>query len=140
MTTIDCAKRLNDMLTNDPKSTYKPQTPYPQYTQYQLDMRRKAEILKYKNNISSTKTSDPTKKQNFSYIVNRNARGGVPASLSQQCSQTDDGASTPLPSYYSGVPGPITMLFNDPTIPLYKYSSAIPTLSSQGGSTTEQTI
>jgi len=128
------------MLNNVPPMRYTPPSPYPEYTQYQLDMRRKAEILKYSNNSSSSKTTNPTKKQLFSYINNRATQGGNPKSLSQQCSETDDGASTPLPNYYSGVPGPITMLFNDKKIPLYKYSTTKPTFSAREGESTEKVL
>lgn len=137
MTSTACTERLNQMLNNVPPARYTPPSPYPKYTQYQLDMRRKAEILKYNN--SSTKTNNPTKKQQFAYIVSRASNGGgAAASLSQQCAASDQGASTPLPSYFSGVPGPVTMLFNDPSIPLYRYSSAKPTLSAQEGEPTSQ--
>lgn len=137
-TSEQCATRLDQMLNNVPPARYTPPSPYPQYTQYQLDMRRKAEILKYNN--SGTKTNNPTKKQKFAYIVNRAAGGGVSASLSSQCANSDEGASTPLPSYYSGVPGPVTMLFYDPSIPLYRYSSAKPTLSAQEGEPASQPL
>lgn len=128
-TSTTCTQRLNQMLNNVPPPRYTPPSPYPQYTQYQLDMRRKAEILKYNN--SSTKTNNPTKKQLFAAIVRG---GGGAVTTATQCPET-----APLPSYFSGVPGPVTMLFNDPAIPLYRYSSAKPVLSAQEGDTTQTT-
>jgi len=135
-----CIDRLNRMLNNVPPIRYTPPSPYPNYSQYQLDMRRKAEILKYSNNASSTKTNNPTKKQLYSHINVQATNGNNAISLTDQCSNTDDGATTPLPNYYSGVPGPVMMLFYDKNIPLYKYSSIKPTYSAQEGEPTERSL
>jgi hypothetical protein len=43
------------------------------FTKEQLDMRRKAEVLKYNNNASSTKTNNLTKSEKWSKIVNGNS-------------------------------------------------------------------
>ena len=46
-----------------------PISPYPEYTKEQLDMRRKAEILKYAGNRMNTKTNDLTKTGRFTQII-----------------------------------------------------------------------
>lgn len=125
MASFDCSLRLTKMLNPTPPIRYILTSPYPDYNQYQLDMRRKAEILKY--NKSNTKTNNLTKKQKFSYIISKFSGGGVTASLSDQCTNNEN-VSIPLPSYYSGVPGS-TMLFNNPSIPLYNYSYIKPSFS-----------
>ncbi len=80
------------------------------YTQQELDMRRKAEILKYSNASSSGKTNNDTKAQSY-------AR----ASRSRQCVQTVQGPSCSL-STNSGIPGPAFLMCYDPSIPLYNYT------------------
>jgi hypothetical protein len=44
-------------------------SPYPTYTAFQLNMRRKAEILKYDGNRQASKTNNFTRKENWSKIV-----------------------------------------------------------------------
>lgn len=111
-------------LLNVPPSRFTPVSPYPQYTQFQLDMRRKAEVLKYTANASNTKTNNFTKAQKFS-MLNR---------LSQPYSQQQllDISNNVLvacptivqtPTSASDVPGPIVNLFLDPSIPLYNYAT-----------------
>lgn len=75
------------------------------YSQFDLDMRRKAEILKYqnKNNGSINKK--------WTYLSNNNSNA-------RACSKTN----IPISSTASGVPGPPIMLYYDDTIPLYKYT------------------
>jgi hypothetical protein len=45
-------------------------SPYPKYERFDLDMRRKVEILKYDNNNSNTKTNNFTKNQKWSMLIN----------------------------------------------------------------------
>jgi hypothetical protein len=50
------------------------QSPYSEgFTKEQLDMRRKAEVLKYNNNVGSTKTNNLTKSEKWSQIVKGNS-------------------------------------------------------------------
>ena len=100
---------------------------------YQLDMRRKAEILKYKGNSAKL-----TKKQQWSQMVN----GGGPLGKKVWATQNDLGsnpnifnlplvkntlvcAGIPLvqcsPSTACDVPGESTILCYDPTVPLVNY-------------------
>jgi hypothetical protein len=78
-------------------------------------MRRKVEILKYNANKSSTQTNSLTKKERFALLArgNRNM-------LSTQAINTCN--SLPTPTSSSDVPGPVTYLNYDSTIPLYNYS------------------
>jgi len=65
-----CDQRKKQMLFNIPQTRYTPQSPYNGiYTKYQLDMRRKAEVLKYSNNTSSSKTNNLTKSEKFAQLV-----------------------------------------------------------------------
>lgn len=79
------------------------------YTPKQLDMRRKAEILKYikptESNVSKKKYSQLAKQSNkqFNRITCNN--------------------NIEVPTSSSDVPGPVILLKEDPTVPLYKYYS-----------------
>ena len=97
-------------------------SPYPTYTPTQLDMRRKAEILKYNGVSQNTKTNGFTKSEKWAQL----ARGKtVPYSQyvirNTSCSVASLKENIPTPSSSCGVPGPIVYLINDPTIPLYNY-------------------
>jgi hypothetical protein len=104
------------------------------YTQSQLDMRRKAEILQYTANNTNTKTNSLTKKELWAQL----AKGSTQKrSLSSSFIQSNTITTTPTsifiqtcpsgtilqtPTYASDVPGPIISLFLDPVIPLYNYT------------------
>ena len=64
-----CEQINRRALLNVPPPRYTPVCPYPQYTQFQLDMRRKAEILKYRANASNLKTNNFTKAEKYSMLV-----------------------------------------------------------------------
>jgi len=65
-----CDQRKKQMLFNNPQSRYTPPNPYNgTFTKYQLDMRRKAEILKHSNTNSSSKTNNLTQTQKLSQIL-----------------------------------------------------------------------
>jgi hypothetical protein len=98
-------------------------SPYPTYTQNQLDMRRKAEILKYENKTQNTKTNNLTKRQQFSLLVN-----GKTQNLSQYeiknnstINKYADMSTLPTMSTNSDIPGTPFLLRLDPTVPLYNY-------------------
>jgi hypothetical protein len=121
-------RKLNQML-NTPLTRYEsitaPLNPYinSTYTKYDFDMRRKAEILKYNSNKSSTQTNNLTKKQQFSQIIKGNV---VKIPQSQQlsaglvCSNT---TKIYTPTSSSNVPGPVIYLYEDPNVNLYNYTS-----------------
>jgi hypothetical protein len=65
-----CDQRQKQMLFNNPQYRYTPQNPYNgTFTKFQLDMRRKAEILKYSNTSSSTKTNNLTKAEKYAQLI-----------------------------------------------------------------------
>lgn len=111
---------------NIPGTRYTPINPYRLgYTQAQLDMRRKAEILQY----NKTSNGKSTKKQSFVTAVRgatqrRNFSSYYLRSLidnpSEQCPSD---ILIPTLTTASDVPGPPIYLNYDPTIPLYNYNS-----------------
>ena len=87
-------------------------SPYPQYTQYELDMRRKAEILQYKATNKNTMQNNLTKSQIYSQMVNGTYQLNP---VTNNCPDT----IISRPTYYSDVPGPAQNLYLNPEIPLY---------------------
>jgi hypothetical protein len=76
MATIDlslvqiCQQRQKQLLFNFPMNRYNPVSPYVgNITTFQLDMRRKAEILKYTASKSNTKTNNYTKAEKWSLLI-----------------------------------------------------------------------
>ena len=108
-----------------PPVRYNPVSPYPQNTKAQLDMRRKAEILKYSNNQQNTKTNNTTKKEKWAYLVRGNSSQVVSYSnyinnISTTCTSNE---TQPMSTTASDVPGPPMNLYYDPTVPLYQYQN-----------------
>jgi hypothetical protein len=69
-----CQQRSKQLLFNVPQPRFNPVSPYNGiYTKFQLDMRRKAEVLKYSNNASSTKTNNLTKSEKWAQIAKGNS-------------------------------------------------------------------
>ena len=93
-------------------------TPYPQYTQSQLNMRRKVEILKYSANKTNSKTNKFTKAERWSQLV-KGYYNIPPTKVITDC-QSDD--LIPTLTTASDVPGPITYLQEDSSVPLYNFS------------------
>jgi hypothetical protein len=90
------------------------------YTQKQLDMRRKVEILQYKSNNQNTKQNGITKKQLFSKIINNPS---VASTInSKWINNVCDLNNISVPTSSSDVPGPIEYLYLDPNVPLYNYN------------------
>jgi len=93
------------------------------YSQRDVDMRRKAEILKYNSNKVSTQTNSLTKGQKFSLLVKgftQQLANTTVQELSNGRACPND-ALIPTPTSSSDIPGPIVLLINDETVPLYKY-------------------
>ena len=89
------------------------ESPYQKgFTQEQLNMRRKAEILKYNSTKSSSQTNAPTRKQIFSKIINTNFR---PCPI--------DSINKPVLTTASDIPGPPMYLFEDSNVLLYNYTN-----------------
>ena len=119
-------QRQKMQLLNIPPTRFTPISPYPAHTRFQLDMRRKAEILKYSAAKTNTKTNNFTKSEKWAQLVSGNFQRRT---YSQQditnttnnlldCSSNE---TILTPTSASGVPGPIMYLYNDPTVPLYNY-------------------
>lgn len=67
-----CDQRKQQMKFPNPPVRYTPISPYekfPQFTKFQFDMRRKAEILQYNASKSSTKTNNFTKANKWAQLV-----------------------------------------------------------------------
>jgi hypothetical protein len=108
-----CIQRKQQQLFNFPLPRYTPISPYPKYTQSELNMRRKVEILKHSSNVSSSKTNSLTKKQKFSKLAKY--KGNI--------FNCPNDIFLPTLSSSCDVPGPITILQNNPDIPLYNYAT-----------------
>jgi hypothetical protein len=106
-----CEQRKQFQLYNIPPIRFEPISPYPAFTQDQLNMRRKTEILKYNKN--STQGPRLTQKQKLAATF----RGGFnPARV---VCPTD--YKIPVLTSAAGVPGPPMYLVEDPDVPLYNY-------------------
>jgi len=88
-----------------------------QYTSFDLNMRRKAEILKYAGNKQSTKQGNFTKKELY-----KNAMMGSTRASSRVLDCPDAGIIRTR-SGASGVPGPSIDLYLDNNVPLYNYKT-----------------
>lgn len=108
-----CQQRNLRMYFTTPTNRIEIQSPYPNYSQYELDMRRKAEILKYNNsNTTSQINNKMTKKQQYSSVT-RNIKNVA----SNECPNIS------TPSSSSDIPGPLTYLTLNNNIPLYNFKS-----------------
>ena len=128
MTTINasldtiCNQRKKQMLFTvaPPRTEILDTSPYLQgYTQSQLDMRRKVEILKYAGNKQSSKTNSLTKKELYSQTIRGRNRIELNRVVNNVICPTDEIIYTPTSS--SGIPGPVTYLYLDNNVPVYNY-------------------
>jgi hypothetical protein len=87
-------------------------------TTEQLNMRRKAEILKYESNRMPNQTNNLTKNQKWSRLVTQPTRDRPYAN---DFNPDNCPTNVPISSTASGVPGPPVMLYEDPNIPLYNF-------------------
>jgi len=126
---IDQRKRLQlfnipppryDNLADNPYIKTNPKTGL-LFTNFDLSMRRKVEVLKYSNNSSSTKTNNLTQRQLWAQLV----KGNSPTQYSQSYINSNP---TPCPnniiytsSTASDIPGPPILLYEDDNVPLYNY-------------------
>lgn len=117
--------RYNNLASN-PYDSINPYTRAP-FTKFDLDMRRKAEILQYRSNRMRTQTNSLTKAQKFVQAVNGSYK-------SRTYSQTDlsentvNGVFISCPmvkklSTASNIPGPPILLYEDPNVPLYNLTT-----------------
>lgn len=108
-----CEQYKLNRLNNIPPVRYEPINPYlnSNLTKFQLDMRRKTEILKYKK--SSSQGSQLTKKQLQSQLfkgIFNPAKTVCPADY-----------KIPVLSTAAGIPGPPIYLVEDRNVPLYNF-------------------
>ena len=85
-------------------------------------MRRKAEILKYSANKSSSQTNNLTKKLSYALLSRGSLSKSSQAALLSGANSCAADKYIPRPTSASNVPGPVVYLYEDPTVPLYKYS------------------
>jgi hypothetical protein len=145
-----CSLRKRQQLFSMPSFRATPISPYPDYTQEQLDMRRKAEILQYAGNRMNTKTNNLTKTGRYAQIISGKyqsqsyttiftetanyrhdnlldlsfvviTRTPVYSNPDRTCPLDN---MIPVPTSSSDVPGPIINLYNDTSIPLYNYAGS----------------
>jgi hypothetical protein len=89
-----------------PLARLTPITPYTgTITQYDLDMRRKTEILQYKKNASSSDISRYATAMRGQKVINCN-----------------EDRTKPTPTSSCDVPGPVVILKYNSKIPLYNYA------------------
>jgi hypothetical protein len=121
--TID-SNRKKGLLFNVPPTRYTPISPYelnPAITQYELDMRRKVEILKYKKNTVGALS----KKQQFVQAIKGAAqrRNYSQTQIAEmQMGGNNEISCPPTISTSAGVPGPAFYLSLDANVPLYNYA------------------
>jgi hypothetical protein len=93
------------------------------YTKYDLDMRRKAEILKYSSNRMPTQTNSLTKAQRLSQAVKGTYQSRTYSRMYLDKNTKNGVLNTcPIvktPSSACDVPGPPILLYEDPSVPLY---------------------
>lgn len=120
-----CRSRRLLFVYNTPPVRYNTTSPYvdTSYNQYDLDMRRKAEILKYN---TSTQQGQITKTKRWGQLVNINVRTTSSANLSVICNSDE---FIPTLTSACDVPGPIITLKNDPAVPLYNYKRNVDSYS-----------
>ena len=136
-------QRRENALYNIPSNRGITRSPYPFFTQQQLNMRRKVEILKYNSNTGNSKTNNKTKQQFWASL----SRGQTAATLSQHsilskttktCHRDD---TLPTLTTSCDVPGPPIYLQYDPTVPVFMLSSSTTqVIASQGVNSTTQYI
>jgi hypothetical protein len=122
-------QRRKMQLLNIPVTRFTRVSPYPQYTLFQLNMRRKAEILKYSANNTNSKTNNFTKSERWAQLVSGNyQRRTITQSDIIKSATTNNRIECPsdssllIPTSSSGVPGPVMNLYEDPAVPLYNYN------------------
>jgi len=124
---VYCQQRKLRMQFHIPNPRYDIISPYTNsnLTQFDLDMRRKAEVLKHTGAQKSNQVNKLSKAHLFAQVV----RGYSPAQklLGRQRNNPDglifcDSSMNRVLTSSSDVPGPIRSLYLDESIPLYNYA------------------
>ena len=112
--------RRNGLIFNIPPPRYTPQNPYALgFTKAQLDMRRKAEVLKY-NKTSNGRIS---KAQSWNQVVKGVYQRRTYSNAYLNNTTDLDCENVVTYTTGAGVPGPAIPLYLDPTVPLYNYNT-----------------
>jgi hypothetical protein len=92
------------------------------FTQQDIAMRRKIEILSYSSAKSSTQTNNLTRAQKWAQLVRNTklSQSFIQANTNQE-GQVVLPACPPTPSTSCGVPGPLVYFTKDLNVPLYNY-------------------
>lgn len=117
-----CAVRKEQALNNKPTPPRVELQPSPYnlgFTQQQLNMRRKYEILQYPSNTQSTQTNNLTQKQLYSLSIR--GYGQYKRYSAATIVQLPTCPEPKVPTTSSGVPGPAMLLYKDPDVPIYNY-------------------
>jgi hypothetical protein len=130
---VYCQQRKLHMLFHVPDSRFNLVSPYTNanLTKFDLDMRRKAEVLKHTGPQKSNQVNKLTKAQLFAQVI----RGYSPTQklMSKHYSQSQmdfcDSSMNLVLTSSSDVPGPIRSLYLDQNIPLYNYATPNKTFS-----------
>lgn len=132
MNTSDfCLQRRRRQLLNKPPPRLDSLSynPYLHFTQAQLDMRRKAEVLKYSAVSTNSKTNNLTKAEKYAQMARFSKGNGSfnrMVKIQETCPQ-DELIKTP--NYSCDVPGPYTLLYMDETVELYNYGKGNTTVA-----------
>jgi len=116
--------KQNRALNNNPPPRLNIVSPYPINSSFQLNMRRKVEILKYASSQQNTKTNNLTEKQQFANLaknINTISQYQINNSYSNLVCEEDK--IKPTISTSCDVPGPPIILQYEPTVPLYNYTN-----------------
>ena len=125
MSSFNCAVRKLNMQYHVPPTRFSvlDRSPYLAanggYTQDQLNMRRKAEVLKYDGSQKGNRINSQTRAQRFSQVVRGFSQNQRARDIQSTCE------TIPTLSTRSGVPGPPIVLQLDKSVPLYNYASNI---------------
>jgi len=129
---ISCYLRKLQMTYNNPLPRLNLTSPYPTNTKEELDMRRKAEVLKHQGPQKSTQMNTLSKKQKFAQVIrgyNAEQKALKSNRFTQEQMSFCDSSNNRTSSSSSGVPGPPILLYMDRSIPLYNYANRYQTYS-----------
>jgi len=117
-------QKRNKAVFNVPPPRINIVSPYPQYSQFQLNMRRKSEILKYTSSQQNTKSNSFTKNQKFANLAKiSNIISQYQIEQPRSNSLCELNTTKPTLSTACNIPGPPIVLQYDPNIPLYNYGN-----------------
>lgn len=117
-----CALKKQQALSNVPTPPRVELQPSPYnlgFTQQQLNMRRKYEILQYPSNTQSTQTNKLTQKETYALAVK--GYGQYKRYSAAALAQLPTCPEPRVPTTASGVPGPSMLLYKEPDVPIYNY-------------------